>query len=38
MTDDDVYQSANAIAALSKYFIEAFTEWNCIVNKSIPNV
>ncbi|MEH2371029.1 hypothetical protein [Nostoc sp.] len=38
MSDEDVYQSANAIAALCKYFIEAFTEWNCIVNRSIPNV
>ncbi|QLE39077.1 hypothetical protein FD723_00150 [Nostoc sp. C052] len=30
MSDEDVYQSANAIAALCKYFIEAFTEWNRI--------
>ncbi|MEH2049235.1 hypothetical protein [Nostoc sp.] len=30
MSDEDVYQSANAITILCKYFIEAFTEWNRI--------
>ncbi|MEH1923700.1 hypothetical protein [Nostoc sp.] len=29
-SDEDVYKSANAIAVICKYFIEAFTEWNRI--------